>query len=243
VRLPGRELQDRLGDWLPADHARQTIADEYIPALRRARADGPWRVLDLGCGEGGSVDLFRAQDQGVDWIGLDIHTSQEVQRRSRADARFELFDGVTIPFADDSFDVVFCKQVLEHVRYPGPLLGEVRRVLAPGGHLAGSTSQLEPYHSLSYWNYTPVGFVELAQEAGLVPVEIRPGIDSLGLIGRRLVPRGRRTERVFGRWWGETSPLNRLIDVYGRVFGLDARTVNATKLLFAGQFAFLCSSP
>ncbi len=187
--------------------------------------------------------MFRAQDQEVDWIGLDIRTSQEVRRRSRADARFEVFDGVTIPFADDSFDVVFCKQVLEHVRHPGPLLGEVRRVLAPGGHLAGSTSQLEPYHSLSYWNYTPVGFVELALEAGLVPVEIRPGIDSLGLIARRLVPRGRRTEGVFGRWWGGTSPLNRLIDVYGRVFGLDARTVNATKLLFAGQFAFLCSSP
>ena len=151
--------------------------------------------------------MFRAQDPEVDWIGLDIRMSQEVRRRSRADARFEEFDGVTIPFADDSFDVVFCKQVLEHVRHPGPLLGEVRRVLAPGGHLAGSTSQLEPYHSLSYWNYTPVGFVELALEAGLVPVEIRPGIDSLGLIARRLVPRGRRTEGVFGRWWGGTSPI------------------------------------
>ena len=160
--------------------------------------------------------MFRAQDQDVDWIGLDIGTSQEVRRRSRADARFEVFDGVTIPFADDSFDVVFCKQVLEHVRHPGPLLGEVRRVLAPGGHLAGSTSQLEPYHSLSYWNYTPRGLRRARPGGWSRARRDPPGIDSLGLIARRLVPRGRRTEGVFGRWWGGTSPLNRLIDVYGR---------------------------
>ena len=113
-------------------------------------------------------------------------------------------------------------------------------MLATGGYLAGSTSQLEPYHSLSYWNYTPVGLAKLALDADLVPVEIRPGIDSLALITRRLVPRGQRSERVFARWWGRQSPLNRVIDVYARVLRLDTATVNATKLLFAGQFAFLC---
>src|SRR5208283_6006370 len=108
---------------------------------------------------------FRARDPEVDWIGLDVPGSPEA--RPRDDARIETFDGITIPFEEASFDLVFCKQVLEHVRNPRPLLADVRRVLAPGGYFAGSTSQLEPFHSLSVWNYTPFGFSLLSTEAGL----------------------------------------------------------------------------
>jgi len=136
-------------------------------------------------------------------------------------------------------DGVEVQQVLEHVRHPLPLLAEAGRVIRPGGFIAGSTSQLEPFHSLSMWNYTPLGFVELAVDAGLAVVEIRPGIDSLSLIGRRLVgPR-----RCFDRWWGSQSPLNRVIDLYGRLRGLGPRAINATKLVFCGQFAFLARRP
>ncbi len=198
-----------------------------------------WRVLDLGCGEGSSVELFRRRDPTVQWIGVDIPGSREAGARRRTDARFETFDGVTLPFAAASFDLVYCHQVLEHVRHPSRLLADVARVLAPGGYFAGSTSQLEPFHSRSMWNYTPVGFAALIDEAGLRLVEVRPGIDALALITRRLVPRGTWTERVWGRWWAGQSPLNRLIDLHGRTRGLDEATVNANKLLFSGQFTFL----
>ena len=239
VRFPGRELYELLGAAVPADHARQTIADRYIDGEVGRRDAGPWRVLDLGCGPGSSVDFFRARDPRVQWVGLDIPDSREALVRSRDDARFETFDGVSMPFEAASFDLVYCKQVLEHVRHPAPLLAEVGRVLAPGGYLAGSTSQLEPFHSLSMWNYTPIGFASLVQEAGLELVELRPGIDAVALIVRRLVGRGRRRDRRWADWWGGQSPLNRIIDVYGRARGLDTRAVNATKLLFCGQFAFL----
>ncbi len=239
MRYPGRELDELLATAVPSDHARQTLAERYIDrAVGRTDAT-PWRVLDLGCGAGGSVDFFRARDPRVDWVGLDLPDSPEVRARKRTDARFMFFDGQAIPFADGSFDLVYCKQVLEHVRHPLALLTEACRVIRPGGFLAGSTSQLEPFHSLSVWNYTPLGFVELAAEAGLSTVEIRPGIDSLSLIGHRMF--GRR--RCFERWWGGQSPLNRLIDGYGRMRRLGPRAINATKLVFCGQFAFLARRP
>src|SRR5947209_19066520 len=122
VRLPGRELDELLRSVIPADHARQTLADSYIER-EVGRVDGrPWRVLDLGCGAGSSVDFFRARDPAVEWIGLDVPGSPEAGARTRTDARFETFDGLKIPFEDGSFELVYCKQVLEHVRHPRPLL-------------------------------------------------------------------------------------------------------------------------
>jgi SAM-dependent methyltransferase len=192
-------------------------------------------VLDLGCGVGSSVDVFRERDPDVEWVGLDVPGSPEARFRTRRDARFETFDGASMPFPDGSFDLVYCKQVLEHVRDPAPLLKEVHRVLIPGGWFAGSTSQLEPYHSLSVWNYTPIGLVALMEQADLRTVELRPGIDGLTLIAWRLAG----GSRCFHRWWLRESPLNRLLTVCARVLGTDSRALNATKLLFCGQFAFL----
>jgi SAM-dependent methyltransferase len=238
MRFPGRELAALLPAALPSDDASQTLADRYIKLEVGRSRNTPWRVLDLGCGPGSSVDFFRARDPGVQWVGLDLPDSPEVRTRTRTDAFFETFDGVQIPFANDSFELVYCKQVLEHVRRPAPLLAEVSRVLAPGGFFAGSTSQLEPFHSLSLWNYTPLGFAKLAEEAGLTLVEVRPSIDALGLIAYRMF--GHR--RVFERWWGGQSPLNRAIDAYARARKLRPEAINATKLVFCGQFAFLAQN-
>ncbi len=173
----GDDLGELLGHRIPANHSRPVVADQYASRLRARR------VLDLGCGAGDSVDLFRSVDPDVSWVGADIGDSPEVAERTRADAEFVTFDGRRLPFEDASFELVYCKQVLEHVEHPRELVAEVARVLEPGGHLAGSTSQLEAFHSRSVFNWTPYGFMRVAEEAGLEVVELRPG-------DRRLHARG-----------------------------------------------------
>ncbi|MFL5887425.1 MAG: class I SAM-dependent methyltransferase [Thermoleophilaceae bacterium] len=232
----GDDLLALVHDAVPADHARQVLADHWIET---ALEGGGSRVLDLGCGTGDSVDQFRSVDPSVHWVGVDLPSSPEVARRARTDAEFHTFDGERLPFEDGSFDFVYCKQVLEHVRRPAVLLADVTRVLAPGGVLAGSTSQLEAFHSLSTWNYTPYGLKLLLEDTGMSLEELRPGIDSLTLI----LNRGLGMPRVTRRYWGRESPLNRAISLFGRVRGLDVEHVNAIKLLFCGQFAFLARRP
>jgi SAM-dependent methyltransferase len=227
----GDDLGELLGARIPGDHSRQTLADSY------ARSAG--HVLDLGCGAGDSVQLFRSLNPEVRWVGADIAQSPEVAQRTRHDAEFVTFDGETLPFADDSFDLVYCKQVLEHVRRPEPLVGEVARVLRPGGLFAGSTSHLEAFHSLSVWNHTPYGFCVLAEEAGLEVVELRPGIDGMTLVAWRALG----LPRFFARWWAHESPGNRMIELAGRAARLDPRTRNQVKLTLCGQFAFLARRP
>jgi ubiquinone/menaquinone biosynthesis C-methylase UbiE len=224
----GDDLLAVLGDAVPRAPVSQALADDYIPSI----AGGS--VLDLGCGAGDSVVQFRDVNPSVRWVGVDVEASPEVALRRRTDAEFVTFDGVHLPFEDGSFDAVYCKQVLEHVRSPAPLLGEVARVLRPGGLLAGSTSQLEPFHSFSTWNYTPYGLKLLLEGAGLALEEVRPGVDSIALI----VNRGVGMRRVTRRWWAVESPLNRVAGAFGRMRRLEPRQVNAIKLLLCGQFAF-----
>jgi SAM-dependent methyltransferase len=225
----GDDLLDLLGDAVPRERVAQALADDYIPAI----ASGS--VLDLGCGAGDSVVQFRNVNPDVRWVGVDVEASPEVASRRRTDAEFVTFDGVHLPFGDASFDAVYCKQVLEHVREPGPLLGEVARVLQRGGAFAGSTSQLEPFHSYSTWNYTPYGLKLLLEGAGLALEEVRPGIDSLAVI----VNRGVGMRRFTRRWWSVESPLNRVADAFGRACRLTPRQVSGIKLLLCGQFAFM----
>ena len=225
----GDDLRSALGPAIPSTPVPQALADHYIPRL----AEGT--VVDLGCGKGDSVEQFRNVNPSVKWIGIDIETSPEVAARRRMDADFMTFDGVRLPLDDSVIDAVYCKQVLEHVREPAQLLEEVARVLKPGGLFAGSTSQLEPFHSYSTWNYTPYGLKLLLEGAGLTLEEVRPGIDGLAVI----VNRGVGMRRVTRRWWSVESPLNRVVSGFGRVRQLDPVQVNAIKLLLCGQFAFL----
>jgi SAM-dependent methyltransferase len=231
----GDDLLAVLGDAIPRDHSRQTLADHYIPALSRPGA----KVLDLGCGTGDSVDQFRAVETSVQWVGVDLERSPEVAERTRTDAEFRTFNGIDIPLETASIDAVYCKQVLEHVRFPDLLLRDVARVLKPGGQFAGSTSQLEPFHSLSIGNFTPYGLKLRLESAGLELSEIRPGIDGLTLVLHRVL--GMRS--FTRRWWAHESPLNRAIDLLARSRRLDSAAANAAKLVVCGQFAFLARRP
>lgn len=235
--MVGDDLLALLGDRIPRDHARQTRADELAAQwYRRATAGGggALRVVDLGCGTGNSVDVFRGIDATVDWLGVDVEDSPEVRERRRDDAAFATFDGIALPVPDASVDLVYCHQVLEHVHDPGPLLIDVARVLRPGGVLVGSTSQLEPFHSLSTFGYTAHGLSLLLERAGLRTTELRPSIDGLTLTVRR----GLGAPRFFDRFWTHPSPLNRAIDLVARARHADPGWANAAKLVFCGQFAF-----
>lgn len=224
-----------MSDVIPNDRAVQVDSLYY---LRRVGRDLPAGavVVDLGCGIGSTANKLRNINDSLFWIGVDIESSPEVDARSSDNAHsFVTFDGVNLPFADSSIACVYSHQALEHVRHPELLLLEVSRVLAPGAFFIGSTSNLEPYHSLSYWNFTPFGFRSLVEGVGLALTEIRPGIDGPTIIERQI--RGRPPE--FSRFFVETSPLNDEIIRWGTSSRRRPALINNRMLQFCGQFAFL----
>ena len=206
----------------------QVVVNKYL--------DKGVSILDLGCGEGKSYDDIKSAGIEFSWVGVDIADSPEVAMRSRDDLEFIAFDGVHIPLPDESVDIVYSRQVFEHVHSPKELLLQVQRVLKPGGWFVGSTSHLEPYHSRSFWNFTPFGFAGFLSESGFSKITLKPGIDGITLISRRLL---RAAGIKLGHWFfNHQSPLNFLIEVLGRVGRLDGRRRCALKLEYCGHFIF-----
>ena len=229
------ELIDILSDCLPSDHCAQTSAEYYVDFFydHLRKGNQKPRILDLGCGDGRSLDFFRRRDATVDWAGLDVVDSPAARMRTSTNGSFTVYDGVEIPFGPGTFDMIYSKHVLEHVRRPLEFLREVRRTLKPTGYYAGSVSQLEPYHGRSFWNFTPLGFKEVSEEAGLRICELRPGVDAVSLMVFYL------RKRFFRESWWTESPLNRLFESYGKWRSKDIRQINLLKLRFCGTFSFL----
>lgn len=228
-------LFDYLHDSLPRDHARQT----RLAQMLQAHIDGGLSVddiLDFGCGEGKSLKLFEQLLPSAKWTGVDIEESPEVNQRKFSDERFVSYNGTELPFADNSFDFVYSHQVLEHVRHPEVVLKEIRRVLKAGGIFMGQTSQFEPYHSYSLWNFTIYGFKRIVEDAGFRLSELRPAVDGFTLMERTY--RGRPPE--FNKYAFEESPRNKEIEEKAVADGKSVSVVNYRKLMFAGQFSFSC---
>jgi len=228
---------DYLKETLPTDHARQTraidIAGELVAGIK------PDVIVDLGCGTGVTYDFFREHAPGARWIGVDIEESPEVNQRVRRDVEFRTYDGVNLPFADASLDFIFSNQVFEHVRYPEKLLADISRVLRRGGTFVGQTSQLEPYHSYSLWNFTVYGFKRICEDAGLKVKQFRPGIDGHTLVERAF--KGRSKE--YSQWFNTESPKNKEIESLAMAEGRRINIINFRKLMNCGQFCFICIKP
>lgn len=220
-----------LKDKIPVDTAAQVDVFRMID-LNKAEFVNRQLVLDLGAGTGESYERLRQQIPGMRYVGLDIEDSPEVEIRTRKDLDFKTYNGRTMPFAENHFDVVFCKQVLEHVRYPDEVIGEVARVLKSGGIFVGSVSQLEPYHSHSIFNWTAYGLVKVLESHGLTVTQLRPGIDGITLTMRRIISREK-----FGEFFRFESIFNHFIDGSLRRSSVWERNFN--KLVIAGHIAWI----
>ena len=145
-------------------HASRTAETSAAFLLPHLRPDA--KVLDVGCGPGTITTSLASYIPQGSIIGSDYSAEvvAEAQRRLdrlRADAgndgerhvadrcSFEVASVFELPYADETFDVVYCHQILLHLPEPVKALTEMRRVCKSGGLVAAreadfSTSVLYP---------------------------------------------------------------------------------------------------
>jgi SAM-dependent methyltransferase len=123
---------------------------KVIAFLERAGVRIHGRVLDAGCG-GGGMPLSLAEEADL-VVGIDpAERFQDAgvrlgRERGLRHLHFALADGMALPFADRTFDLVLSHAVIEHVADAPKYLRECARVLARGGHVYLSTA---PYLSFA----------------------------------------------------------------------------------------------
>jgi ubiquinone/menaquinone biosynthesis C-methylase UbiE len=92
------------------------------------------RILDAGCGEGQLVERIHQRSPEHQYEGLDITpVALESAQKRCPYAKFSAGDMCAMPYADASFDVVLCSEVLEHIHEYQKAISECERILKPGG--------------------------------------------------------------------------------------------------------------
>lgn len=123
---------------------------KVIRALERSGVTLHGRVLDAGCGGGGTA--LSLGEEASFAVGLDLDArfrgtgTRLLAERSQRSAAFVQGDAERLPFGDGTFDIVFSHSVIEHVGSAETYLRECRRVLRPRGLLYLSTA---PYLSFA----------------------------------------------------------------------------------------------
>jgi len=141
--LPDKMLVRRSFDAAAAAYDQAAILQQEVGKRLLERLDlmklEPARVLDLGAGTGQCIPGLLQRYRKAQVVALDIALSmlKYARRRSRWLRRPQCVcaDAERLPFADNSFDLVFSNLMLQWLIEPDVLFRELQRVLRPGGLL------------------------------------------------------------------------------------------------------------
>ena len=178
-----------------------TEESNEIPQLLDLRLNSS--VLELGCGSGGYA-LHLAEKVGCRLIGLDINApgvrnanQLALARGLASQARFEQCDvSKNLPFDDNTFDAVFSNDVLCHIPGRTEVLGEMFRILKPGGRMLFSDAlviggmlsheEIATRSSIGFYVYSPPGENErLIERAGFCQIRVTDTTESAARIAKR----------------------------------------------------------
>jgi len=128
---------------ISCQRAVRAYIKEYALKIKKSK------ILDIGCGDGEYTSFFCSNDNEV--FGLDI--KNRVRQEFR---KFQFVKGnaESLPFPDESFDLIISFDVLEHIHDDLKAIKEMHRVLKEGGNLFLETPNRE---RLSYWLLLIIG--------------------------------------------------------------------------------------
>ncbi|MFC6632080.1 class I SAM-dependent methyltransferase [Microbulbifer taiwanensis] len=199
--------------------------------LRNLNLQAGQRVLDLGCGEGRHA-IHLLVSEAVDVVGIDL-SIDDVRTASERAKPFVgepqtpgrlllgVGNGLQLPFADNSFDVVICSEVLEHILDYRGVLAEIDRVLKPAGIFAASVPTFFPewvcWQFSDEYHQVEGGHIRIFRER-----ELRNSIESLG---HQYFARHKAHALHAPFWWLKcllwSKPESRLLAAYHRLLVWD----------------------
>lgn len=224
-----RSLFEHIGHTVRNDELTFYEGEDLIDMLLEPASAG--KIVDIGCGRGASREACLRIAPMIEWAGLEVGDTYNRPPSDRDD--IHVFNGRDIPMDSDSVDFFYSKQVFEHVRYPEQLLGEIHRVLKPGGLFFGSVSGQEPYHFYSMFNFTPYGWYQVLHDNGFQVIQLSPGADGISVTLRHLSKNKKLFPGIFN---GKSVLQPRLSAKFNNE---SIRKCNLRMLIYAAHIAFV----
>jgi SAM-dependent methyltransferase len=156
-------------------HTIWLVLGAVLPKLRGS-------LLDVGCGE---MPFRFALHPEIAYTGIDVEEALDFGMSGHDSIK--TFDGVHIPFSDNSFDNILCTEVLEHAVDPVALVDEMRRVLKPGGTLVVTVPFSARVHHAPYDFHRFTRFRLAALFDGFDRSEIAPRGNDIAAIASKLI--------------------------------------------------------
>ena len=139
---------------------------EKVEAFQPIKTDA--RVVEVGSGAHGLIFYFGAEHGiGVDPLAVSYGS---LFPRWQGRAQTIAAVGESLPFADQSFDLVLCDNVVDHAESPRKIVGELARILVPGGLLYFTVNIHHQFYALA-------ASVHSSWRAAGVPYEVGPFAD------------------------------------------------------------------
>lgn len=105
------------------------IKNYYRELLKTVKPLKPNKILDVGCGEGETIVKLKQARIGRELAGVDnSEDALAIGKKQYRGIDIKLADIYQLPFKDNSFDLVLCTEVLEHLEKPSKALAELRRI-------------------------------------------------------------------------------------------------------------------
>ena len=152
------------------------------------------KVLDLGCGNGRYLPLFR--ENGVEYFGMDFSEKLiELAKNKYPEANFITGDALTLPFPENFFNKVYGIAILHHIpseEFRLRFLKEIKRILKPGGLLI-----------LTAWKFHRTKEIHLLFKYTIFKLIGKSKLDWKDI----LEPWGKKIERYY-RWFSKNELIN-----------------------------------
>ena len=148
------DLEKFSREWYEKIESHRYQAEPFIHSVAQFTRHHGKKILEVGVGAG--TDHLQWARAGLDCYGVDltdeaIETTRRRLEIYRLHSNLQRIDAETLPFGNNSFDIVYSWGVIHHSECPDRIIEEIHRVLKKGGRFIGMMYGRYSLASLKMW--------------------------------------------------------------------------------------------